>query len=529
MADSSIDPGLYGAGERSGVGPGIAGPVVGLLALLMGLAVAELVTGLVRGAPSPVVAVGDTVIELVPRALSDWAISVFGTANKTVLVAVTLTVLAAGAAAAGSLALRGRRDLAATIAVVVSALGVVAVVTRPAASFGHVSPTVLGAAATVTVLWWAPRWLGASAADADDPTATLMGVDRRRFLGGSVLLGVGALATGGVGRLLQRRFEIAAERTALSLPSPARPALLPTDVEFDLDGVTSFVTANDRFFRIDTALTIPQVSVDEWRLRIHGMVDREIELDFDDLLRREQVERHVTISCVSNEVGGGLIGTARWQGVMLADVLREAGVDPDAEQLVSRSFDGWTCGTPVAAVLDGRDAMLAYAMNGEPLPDRHGYPVRMVVPGLFGYVSATKWVTEIELTTWDAFDAYWTTRGWAEQAPVKTMTRIDRPRRGSTWPAGPVDVAGVAWAVHRGISAVEVRIDDGPWRECELAGVPSDDTWRQWRYRWDATPGEHVVEARAVDGDGVPQPSEPRPPAPDGAQGYHRVRFIVEG
>ncbi|MEX2625539.1 MAG: molybdopterin-dependent oxidoreductase, partial [Ilumatobacteraceae bacterium] len=413
-----------------------------------------------------------------------------------------------------------------------------AIVTRPAASIGHVLPTVAGTLTTLSILWWAASWLRRPAPDApapdapapDAPAATPMGVDRRRFLGSSALLGVGVVAVGGVGRLLQRRFEIASERTSLALPEPDRVASLLTDIDPDVNGITPFVTPNDDFYRIDTALTVPQVSIDEWRLRIHGMVEREIELDYEDLLGREQVERYVTLSCVSNEVGGGLVGNARWQGVLLADVLREAGVDPGAEQLVSRSIDGWNCGTPVSAVLDGRDALIAYAMNGEPLPARHGYPVRLVVPGLFGYVSATKWVSEIELTTWDAFDAYWTTRGWAERAPVKTMTRIDRPRRGSSSAsAGPLDIAGVAWAVHRGISAVEVRIDDGPWLECELAGVPSDDTWRQWRHRWDATPGEHVVEARAVDGDGAVQPSEPRPPAPDGAQGYHRVRFRVAG
>jgi hypothetical protein len=244
-------------------------------------------------------------------------------------------------------------------------------------------------------------------------------------------------------------------------------------------------------------------------------------------LRREQVERYVTISCVSNEVGGGLIGNARWQGVRLDELLAEAGVHRAAEQLVSTSVDGWTCGTPVAAVTDGRDALLAFAMNGEPLPAQHGYPVRMVVPGLFGYVSATKWVTDIELTTWDAFDAYWVRRGWAERGPVKTMARIDRPRSGSSRSDGVLDIGGMAWAVHRGISAVEIRIDDGEWIECELGGVPSDDTWRQWHHRWDATPGEHVIEARAIDASGEVQPADPRPPAPDGAQGYHRVRVTV--
>jgi hypothetical protein len=256
-------------------------------------------------------------------------------------------------------------------------------------------------------------------------------------------------------------------------------------------------------------------------------VDRELELTFDDLLARPHVERYVTLSCVSNEVGGGLVGNARWQGVPLRDVLEEAGLREGAEQVVSRSVDGWTAGTPIEAVMDGRDALLAFAMNGEPLPAQHGYPVRMVVPGLYGYVSATKWVTEIRLTRWDDFDAYWVPRGWAKRAPVKTMTRIDTPRSGATR-SGTVPIGGVAWAVHRGISRVQIRIDGGEWIDAELGGTPSNDTWVQWVHRWESTPGEHVVEARAFDGDGVPQPAEPAPVAPDGAQGYHRIRLDIE-
>jgi hypothetical protein len=262
------------------------------------------------------------------------------------------------------------------------------------------------------------------------------------------------------------------------------------------------------------------------------MVDNEMELTFADLLERDQIERYVTLSCVSNEVGGGLVGNALFQGVRMKDVLDEAGVQPGATQVVSRSIDGWNCGSPTSVIMDGRDAMFAIAMNGEPLPAEHGYPVRLVVPGLYGYVSATKWVTDIELTRWEDFDGYWVPRGWSKEGPVKTMARIDRPGNRKTYsPNGDqvVDIAGLAWAVHRGISRVEVSIDEGDWIECELAGVPSDDTWRQWRYRWmDFTPGEHTVRARAYDGDGVPQPEQPKSVAPDGAQGYHGVRFKVD-
>lgn len=510
--------------------------MLGTLALVAGLAIAELVAGSIAGVPTPVVAVGQTVIDVVPPALKDWAIATFGTANKVVLVTVTLSLLAALGAVTGIWALAGRRRAALTMVAAVGGVGLLSVATRPGWSPVDLLPTALAVVVAGAVLVAVPRVVvtrssdrepGAGSADGEVTPAEPMGIDRRRFLGSGALLGVGSVAGGGLGRLLQRRFEVEGERAALQLPPVGDRLVRPDDVELGIDGLTPFETPATDFFRIDTALVVPQVSTDEWRLRIHGMVDREIEIGFDDLLRRPQSERDVTIACVSNEVGGGLIGNARWQGVLLADLLREAGVDPAAEQLVSRSIDGWTCGTPVATVLDGRDAMLAFGMNGAPLPDRHGYPVRMIVPGLFGYVSATKWVTDIELTTWDAYDAYWIVRGWAEQAPVKTMTRIDRPRNRSNWPAGPLDIGGVAWAVHRGISAVEVRIDDGPWQRCDLAGVPSDDTWRQWHLRWDATPGEHVIEARAVDGAGVPQPSEPRPPAPDGAQGYHRAVITV--
>jgi DMSO/TMAO reductase YedYZ molybdopterin-dependent catalytic subunit len=315
----------------------------------------------------------------------------------------------------------------------------------------------------------------------------------------------------------------------VAVPAPADPArALPAGVELDVEGITPFVTSNDDFYRIDTALFPPQVRSEDWRLRIHGMVETPIELDYQQLVARAIVERDITLSCVSNEVGGPYVGTARWTGVLLRPVLEEAGIDPDASQLVSRSADGMTIGTPTAAVMDGRDAMLAIAMNGEPLPIAHGFPVRMVVPGLYGYVSATKWVVEIEATTFDAFDAYWIERGWAEDpGPIKTTSRIDTPRNGADLTAGTVAVAGVAWAPHRGIERVEVRLDDGGWNEAELAAVPSVDTWRQWVFRWDATPGSHRLEVRATDGEGITQPEERMPPFPEGSTGWHAVTVSV--
>ncbi len=524
-----------------------------------GLATAELIVGLIRGSVSPVVPVGQEIIDSVPPAVKDWAIDWFGTADKAVLILGTLLSLAVIGSIVGNLAVKGNRASAYAVTGVVGLIGVFAVTMRPAPDLGKMLPPIVGTAASIAVIWWlSPRDIGQQPVDEAPGERPLHTVPRRNFLQGASTVGLLAVMVGGLGRVLRSRFEVDDERAALQLPEPTDTVASPpqpvdnevdgavdvtdfgidvTDfgidvTDFGIDGVESFVVPNDNFYRIDTALVVPQVPKDSWRLRIHGMVDNELELTFADLLERAQIERYITLSCVSNEVGGGLVGNALFQGVRMQDVLDEAGVQPGATQVVSRSIDGWTCGSPTSAIMDGRDAMLAVAMNGEPLPAEHGYPVRLVVPGLYGYVSATKWVTEIELTRWEDFDGYWVPRGWSKEGPVKTMARIDRPGSGRSYsPNGDevIDIAGLAWAVHRGISRVEVSIDDGEWRECELAGVPSDDTWRQWRYRWaDFTSGEHTVRARAYDGEGVPQPEEPKSVAPDGAQGYHRVRFDVD-
>ncbi|HSJ91967.1 MAG TPA: molybdopterin-dependent oxidoreductase [Ilumatobacter sp.] len=512
------------------------GVAIGLLSTFAGLAAAELIVGLVRGASSPVLPVGQEVIDVVPPAVKDWAIDWFGTADKAVLIIGTLLSLAVIGSIVGTLAVKGNRPAAYAVTSVVGVIGVWAVTVRPAPTFGKLLPPIVGTLVSIAVIWWlSPR---ADDGVTVDETASAAG--RRTFLRGAGTVGLLSLVVGGIGRGLARRFDVGEERTSLDLPDvddtvpPVAGAAVAAGVatDFGIEGVESWVVPTDDFYRIDTALAVPQVPRDSWSLRVHGMVDAELELTFADLLTREQVERYITLSCVSNEVGGGLVGNALWQGVLLKPLLEEAGLDPEATQVVSRSVDGWNCGSPTSAIMDGRDAMLAIAMNGEPLPAEHGYPVRLVVPGLYGYVSATKWVTEIELTRWEDFDGYWVPRGWSKDGPIKTMARIDRPQRRRSYTSsadGLIDIAGLAWAVHRGISRVEISIDDGEWRDCELAGVPSDDTWRQWRYRWtDATTGEHSVRARAYDGDGVVQPSEPKAPAPDGAQGYHRVEFDVD-
>jgi DMSO/TMAO reductase YedYZ molybdopterin-dependent catalytic subunit len=504
------------------------GPVLGLVATGAGLAAAELVVGLVEGTSSPVVPVGQVFIDWVPKPLKDWAIETFGTNDKVVLVVGALVVLIGIGIGVGVLAMRGARAAAVALTCVTGVIGAWAVLTRPEPTLLKLLPTIIGTVVSIAVLLYlAPRPSATPASNESGVVAAeSMEVDRRRFIGGAVGIGSLAVLAGGVGRLLQQRFAVDSERNLLSLPAVDAPAAaLPADAQLPVDGLQPFVTPNADFYRIDTALVVPQVSKDSWRLKIGGMVDNPMELTFDDLLARPQVERYITLSCVSNPVGGDLIGNALWQGVLLRDVLEEAGVQPGATQIVSRSIDDWTAGTPTEVVMDGRDALLAIAMNGEPLPARNGYPVRMVVPGLYGYVSATKWVTSIELTRWEDYDAYWIPRGWSKEGPIKTMARIDTPtKRDHT---GEVAVGVMAWAIHSGVSKVQVRVDGGDWSDAELGGVPSTDTWVQWVYRLSAEPGKHVIEARAFDGDGVPQSEEYAPVAPNGAQGYPRLTINV--
>ncbi|MEL6891045.1 MAG: molybdopterin-dependent oxidoreductase [Actinomycetota bacterium] len=519
------------------------GLVLGLLATGAGLAVAELIVGLISGASSPVVPVGQEFIDAAPQWLVDWAKETFGTDQKTVLVSGAVIVVFGLGSIIGVLAVRGERGFAYGLTAAIGFIGAWAVFRRPDPDLGKYLPTIVGTIVSFGVLWYlAPR----PGPTTDDGRHTMMGPDRRQFIVGAIGIGSAAAMTGGIGRVLQRRNEV---DTNFALPGatdvadatvngevsgPAVDVVIDRagsieGAELGIEGIESFVVPNDDFYRIDTALVVPQVARDSWRLSIAGLVDEPIELTYDDLLSRPQVERYVTLSCVSNPVGGDLVGNALWQGVLIKDILDEVGLQPGAEQLVSRSVDGWTCGTPVEAVTDGRDAMLAFGMNGEPLPAQHGFPVRMVVPGLFGYVSATKWVTDWRLTRWEDFDAYWVPRGWSKRGPVKTMARIDTPRSGRD-ASGTVSVGGVAWAVHRGVSAVQVRFDEGEWLDCELASVPSADTWVQWKYDWDTSSlpgGRYAIEVRAIDGDGEPQPQEPKPVAPDGAQGYHRIVLSV--
>jgi DMSO/TMAO reductase YedYZ molybdopterin-dependent catalytic subunit len=351
--------------------------------------------------------------------------------------------------------------------------------------------------------------------------------NRRKFLIASGAAAVGAAAAGFGGQYLQdKRFTVNTSSVKLGSPAVKAPPL-PKGAEItDIPGLSSFYTPNSQFYRVDTALVVPQVSPQTWQLRIHGMVDKPMTISFDDLMKRPMIDHDITLMCVSESVGGNYIGNARWQGALLADLLKEAGIQPGATQIVMRDVNGMNLGVATEPVMDGRASLLAVGMNGQPLPQEHGFPVRVVVPGIYGYVSACKWVVDMQLTTFGAFDAYWSQRGWSQQAPIKTESRIDTPKGGTNLTAGTVMIAGVAWAQHRGIEAVEVGVD-GNFQQAKLAVQDTIDTWRQWYYPWQATPGEHMLQVRATDKTGYTQTSVNHPTEPNGATGWHTIHVTV--
>jgi DMSO/TMAO reductase YedYZ molybdopterin-dependent catalytic subunit len=573
------------------------------------LGVGQLVAGIGRPQGSPVAAVGSAAIDHTPAALKNFAISAFGSHDKTVLIIGILVLLAVFSAAIGLAAMRNLRHGYIGLAIF-ALIGLAAALTRPNAVLWDVLPTLIGALVGAYALRLLVRAAGgrvprgrapaaagqaaapppvqprgaasqpdfivpadpalagsapsdpgpggpapadqapADQAPADpaqppgttgrpqpvsrarsgppsgDPRRAPWQPGRRSFL----TAGVVALAAGGVGTLggrsLSERSNVSAALASIRFPKAAHPVPpLPGGVDLGIKGLSSFVTPNSSFYRVDTALILPQVAPQTWQLRIHGMVEREITINFHELLKRPLTEDWITLCCVSNPVSGPYIGNAKWLGASLADLLREARPRAGADQLICTSADGFTSGTPLATVLDGRDALLAVAMNGAPLPVAHGFPVRMVTPGLYGYVSATKWVTDIKVTTFRGNLAYWAQRGWTQQAPIKTESRIDVPL--SSVSAGRTQVAGVAWAQHKGIDAVHVRVDRGPWQQARLAAVPGIDTWRQWVWDWDAARGTHLIEARATDATGYTQTALQEPPEPNGASGYPSVTVSV--
>ena len=535
------EPALGDGSRPAGQVPVWAAGLVGVVAALAGLASAELLAGLVDRWRSPVVVVGDRVVDLVPPAVKDWAIDTFGTSDKVVLIAGTLVIIAAVALLVGVWACRGRWTAAWAGVGAFAVAGAAASLGRGSSGVVEVAPSLVAGAVTAVVL----RWLATSARSAwgaGDPTAAASGTaaladdravsmralqadSRRRFLGVTAGVAAASVAVGGVGRWLQRQAAVTVERLKVVLPGPVSPAPpVPAGVSVGVDGVGPFITPTPDFYRIDTALVVPQVGAEDWTLRVTGRVDRPLTLTYEQLLARPMIERAVTIACVSNEVGGDLIGTARWLGCRLDDLLAEAGVQPEADQVVGVSVDGFTAGFPTA-VLDGRDALVVVGMNGEPLTAKHGFPARLVVPGLYGYVSATKWLSEIRLTRFDEFEGYWIPRGWAVEGPVLTQSRIDVPRAGDSVAAGEeAPIAGVAWSMLGAVTRVEVQVDDGEWQEARLGEAYSDTTWRQWALSWTPDAGEHTLRVRATDDAGETQTSQVTDVAPDGARGWHTIR-----
>ncbi|MGH2418087.1 MAG: molybdopterin-dependent oxidoreductase [Candidatus Limnocylindria bacterium] len=503
-----------------------SGALAGLAAGAAALGGAELLAGLLPGAASPIIAIGDTIIALQPPGAKQFVVDLFGEADKLVLNLVIAGVAVAGAAGIGILA-RTRPGLARAG---IAAGGLLALGAGLRDPLSEPVTTLIVAAAAAGIAMGVLAWLMALAFDRARPAeAEMPAWGRRRFLGTSIAV-IGVAATSGViGRGLLDRGRLNVSTAAEALPAPETTAPpLPAGSAIEVEGVSPIVTPNRDFYRIDTALLVPRPDVATWRLQVNGMVDRPFELTYDELLAMPLLEQYVTIACVSNEVGGSLVGNALWSGVRLKELLERAGVQPEATQIVGRAVDGFTVGFPTAHVLaDEREALVAVAMNGEPLPPSHGYPARLIVPGLFGYVSATKWLTQIELTTLDGFDAYWVPLGWAKQGPILTQSRIDVPTHGARVAAGTVAVAGVAWAPDRGIQAVEVQVDEDGWEPAELSTPISDATWVQFVHRWDATPGEHLLRVRATDGAGEVQTDMRTRPAPDGSRGHHTIRVTV--
>ena len=500
-----------------------AGALAGTLTAAVALGVAELAAGITGPQSAPVIAVGEVAINLTPIPVKEFAIAHFGSHDKEALVAGIVLLLVAFAALVGILAVR---RIAAGLAGlgVFAAVGAAAAVSQPGATAVDVVPTLAGVCVAAVALVVLAHAAGAALPLVSGRVPT----DRRRFLVAAAGAGALAAVAGGLGDQLLGRFSIASSRAQVRLPAAAVAApAVPAGVDFRISGLTPFFTPDSSFYRVDTDLVLPQVAPQTWTLRIDGMVDRELEISFAELLRMPLTETDITLVCVSNEVGGTYAGNARWLGVPLAGLLRRAGVRAGADQVLSTAADGMTISTPVAAIMDGRDALLAVGMNGQPLPVAHGFPARMVVPGLYGYVSATKWVTRLTLTTFARQRAYWTQRGYAAQAPIKTESRIDVPRPLAQLPAGRVAVAGVAWAPTRGIAAVEVSVDGGPWHTARLAAADGIDTWRQWMWPWDATPGLHRLQVRATDRTGRTQPARRAQPFPAGASGWDSVVVTV--
>jgi DMSO/TMAO reductase YedYZ molybdopterin-dependent catalytic subunit len=516
---------------------------------LVFLAVAELVALLVAREASPILAVGSFVIDIVPQPLKEFAIETFGEADKIALLVGLGIAVAVASAIAGILELV-RPPLGVIALGIAGVLSTAAIVTRAGVTPLAFAPPVLGAVGGAVVLVLLSRrlraWRNGVTAPAEtqtetpvdapvetpldpDTTAAPRNLDRRRFFALTAIAGASALIVGITARAVSvATSSVEAVRKALRLPAPTSTVTVPAGAEFDIPGLSPLFTPPEDFYRVDTALTVPTIDPNTWRLVVDGMVDQRIELSFDDLVNMGLDEYSITLTCVSNEVGGNLVGNAKWLGVPVRDILRMAGPQSGADMVLSRSVDGFTASTPLTSLTDdGLDAILAVGMNGEPLPLERGFPVRMIVPGLYGYVSATKWLTELKVTTFAQDEAYWTPRGYSEEAPIKFSSRVDTPKIGAPVAAGRIPIAGMAWAQTVGIERVEVQVDDGEWQPATLSEAVNDTTWVQWMMEWDATPGTHYVAVRAVDKNGDLQIEERAPIAPNGSSGWQRSLITV--
>ncbi len=509
--------------------------VAGVVAASVVLSVAELIGAFFTARATPVIALGSTFIDFTPPWMKDFAIATFGTNDKLALfvgMGVTILLLAC---VLGIVAYR-KWALGAAGVLLMGAIIVTSVVTRASVKPIDAIPSLVGTLAGLIVLrllisrlWRMAVWPD-SAADVAAKEPERPASSRRAFFAVSGVTALASVVAATGGRMLSAaRSGVTQARDTLKLPSPVKTAAaVPAGVQSPTPGVAPWITPNKDFYRIDTALSVPEINAQDWELRIHGMVEQEVTITFQDLLDAQLIESHVTLTCVSNPVGGNLAGNAKWLGMPIRDVLKMARPKEGADMVLSTSIDGFSASTPLEVLQDDRDAMLAIGMNGEPLPLEHGYPVRMVVPGLYGFVSATKWVVDLEVTRFEDKQAYWTQRSWSERGPIKTMARVEVPKSFAKVAAGTVAIGGTAWAQTRGIDKVEVQIDNGPWTEAVLAAEASVITWRQWSYEWDATPGPHYIKVRATDGTGEVQTDKRADPVPDGASGWQSVAVTVE-
>ncbi|HEY2644810.1 MAG TPA: molybdopterin-dependent oxidoreductase [Galbitalea sp.] len=506
--------------------------LAGLSTALVTLGVAAVIA-LLFGLANPLIAVGSLVIDLAPPGVKTFVISIFGTNDKVFIIALLLVLVAAIAIVVGVLERRKPPwGLVIYLAVVLVAL--IAVLTRANATFIDGLPTAAGAVAGVltfrVLLRRLEKWRLAATRKPARSRAGIALVERRSFLQLALGLGITSLIVGGGAQLIAGMSNaVATVREKVKLPPAATPApTIPPDAELHVPGISPYLIPNADFYRIDTALQVPSIDPNTWKLTIDGMVDKKVELTYAELLKLPLEEHIITLACVSQEVGGDLVGNARWLGYPIRNLLEEASPTPGADMVLSTSVDGFTAGSPLPVLQDANvAALLAVGMNGEPLPLEHGFPVRMVVPGLYGYVSATKWLTEMKVTTFAKDQGYWTPRGWSAMGPVKLSSRIDTPKDGRNLKAGSVPIAGVAWHQHVGIAGVQVRIDEGAWRDADLARVVTVDSWLQWSYVWDAAPGQHQIEVRAIDAKGNIQTAAIAAPAPNGSTGLHTITVTV--